>query len=1164
MPLGFLVFRKHFRYAAVRLLWICFVLLPSTMWATIDPVSSTDCFSCNGSASVSTNFTGEVTYEWYNGLGVLLGLDQNTLGNSSLFNLCPGVYQVQYTNGTDSAIEWFSIAVPGADAGQPDAVSYCAETGNYDLFAALLGTPQAGGDWSDPLGQPHSGTFDSAADVPGFYQYVINAGACTVTSGIDVTLIQNANAGLSATYLICETYNEFFLTDVLAGAPDLGGTWFDSNQNAFDGFYDPDVDVTGLFTYMIDTVLGCPPVFSTLFVIENALPDPGIDTELAVCPNATPFDMTVQLNGTPDPGGVWYDENNDPVGPLYDPAVLDEGVYNYVVQGLTPCPIQESFLTVTYTQGIDAGEDGNLAVCVNNGAADLFNSIGGIPTATGNWTDPSNAPSDGMVDPETALEGTYTYTVNAVGCQPQSSTVTFTVEQLPIAGTGQTMSFCENGSPVDLDGLLSADAQATGEWMIGGQPVNGSLVVEGGQTYQPIYTVASVLCPDDAASFEIVVDELPNAGPDNDLFTCSNALAIDIAVLMSPDQSFTSEWIDPMGNPTNNVVDPAVDLPGQYTLISHSENSCPDDQATLNVIISDPAFENGFDTFEDCTIGQQYDLNDVLPENIPDNGAWSQDGQNVPQLVDGNELSSGVYLYTINNPQGCLPSVFTFDLILVEPLNAGEGVDIVICSTSPEFTLDDQLQNDVDLGYWEYNGEGLGSTIIDPSNSTDGVYTYVVPGIGPCPADSAQIVLDIQEGLAFTAGPDLIVCEGDDNVFLGAGTCDNCEFDWTNGGLLNDASAESPLFLVPEVQSTETYQFFVSVDNGVCEVQDELIVTVHPTPELILVGDEILCAGDEGTWTVAGANTYEWVSLNNQVQSTDDNYTGLLYLDESISVTGTSLDGCATEVVLNVMVNPLPEPIFDLDDQNACGQVVVQLYLPESDGNNYWYEVDGVIYDEEVNSLVIVNEGGYDVTLFAESPEGCLNSFTNDNVITVYGYPESSWYFVNDQLGILSTEVEFVNTSIDATQFEWQFDALGTSTEESPILSLPAIADQSYDICLVAENQYGCPDTLCREIYLGGELIVYVPNAFTPDNDGINEVFLPSVLGHDPSEFEFSVFNRWGELIFRSEDEQQGWNGSFNNGQYYVQDGVYTWVLSVKDAYTAELKKFSGHVTIMR
>jgi gliding motility-associated-like protein len=93
---------------------------------------------------------------------------------------------------------------------------------------------------------------------------------------------------------------------------------------------------------------------------------------------------------------------------------------------------------------------------------------------------------------------------------------------------------------------------------------------------------------------------------------------------------------------------------------------------------------------------------------------------------------------------------------------------------------------------------------------------------------------------------------------------------------------------------------------------------------------------------------------------------------------------------------------------------------------------------------------------------------------------------------------------------------------------------------------------------------IYVPNSFTPDHNGVNEVFKPVMEGFDEDDFTLYIFNRWGDLIFESHDMQVGWDGTFARQDFQVQDGAYTWkiVAGLKDS--SDSKIFVGHVVILK
>ena len=92
---------------------------------------------------------------------------------------------------------------------------------------------------------------------------------------------------------------------------------------------------------------------------------------------------------------------------------------------------------------------------------------------------------------------------------------------------------------------------------------------------------------------------------------------------------------------------------------------------------------------------------------------------------------------------------------------------------------------------------------------------------------------------------------------------------------------------------------------------------------------------------------------------------------------------------------------------------------------------------------------------------------------------------------------------------------------------------------------------------------VYVPNAFTPDGNGQNESFRPVSVGLDPDQYEFLVFDRWGQVLFRTTDPEEAWDGNYASGSP-VPQGVYVWRLIAKDLYSPNRVERIGHVTLVR
>jgi gliding motility-associated-like protein len=110
----------------------------------------------------------------------------------------------------------------------------------------------------------------------------------------------------------------------------------------------------------------------------------------------------------------------------------------------------------------------------------------------------------------------------------------------------------------------------------------------------------------------------------------------------------------------------------------------------------------------------------------------------------------------------------------------------------------------------------------------------------------------------------------------------------------------------------------------------------------------------------------------------------------------------------------------------------------------------------------------------------------------------------------------------------------------------------------------GCADSTCKNILMEAEYVVFAPNAFTPDGDGDNDVWIPVVSGLEIGRYALSIFNRWGEQIFFSEDPEQPWTGNIQQGDYFGQNEVYNWALKLRLANNTDEIGFSGSVILIR
>jgi len=153
--------------------------------------------------------------------------------------------------------------------------------------------------------------------------------------------------------------------------------------------------------------------------------------------------------------------------------------------------------------------------------------------------------------------------------------------------------------------------------------------------------------------------------------------------------------------------------------------------------------------------------------------------------------------------------------------------------------------------------------------------------------------------------------------------------------------------------------------------------------------------------------------------------------------------------------------------------------------------------------------------------------------------------------------VTFVNQSIGAASYLWEFGDGTVSTETNPVHQYNKTG--TYDVCLLATNAAGCVDTVCKQVAAIVIPLFDVPNAFSPNNDGRNDVLM--VRGFGIAKFNLKIFNRWGQLVFESNDPTIGWDGRFK-GAIQPMD-AYAYAVSVEFSDGTKTNK-TGNITLLR
>ncbi len=203
-------------------------------------------------------------------------------------------------------------------------------------------------------------------------------------------------------------------------------------------------------------------------------------------------------------------------------------------------------------------------------------------------------------------------------------------------------------------------------------------------------------------------------------------------------------------------------------------------------------------------------------------------------------------------------------------------------------------------------------------------------------------------------------------------------------------------------------------------------------------------------------------------------------------------------------------------------------------------------------------------TYYVKSTEfGC--STVVPIVVKVNPKPKANFVPTPPNVTTINSKSVMLNTSLNAIDYSWIFSDGLVSSDVSPEHEFPNKEQSKQIVILIATSDAGCKDTINKIINVNEEVIYYIPNSFTPDDDDYNQVFKPVFTsGFDPFTYHLSIFNRWGELVFESNDTEVGWAGLYGKDGVLVQEGSYTWKIEFKLKENDSHKVIVGNVNILK
>jgi len=360
-----------------------------------------------------------------------------------------------------------------------------------------------------------------------------------------------------------------------------------------------------------------------------------------------------------------------------------------------------------------------------------------------------------------------------------------------------------------------------------------------------------------------------------------------------------------------------------------------------------------------------------------------------------------------------------------------------------------------------------------------------------------------------------------------------------------------------------TIVYTVSSTTGGMTVTNTSTVTVLPSPT-IAVNNINICQGTSSNLTATGASTYSWTPASGLSGSTGGTVVASPSVSTTYTVTGIDNNGCYNFAVAAVGVNAMPQISMGPTNSSGCVPVCVNFTSTSTSPTQScnWNFGDGKTGSGCNTSYCYNAAGTFNAVLTVTDFNGCVG--TASATTTAYPMPNADFYASPQPTSILEPNIQFTDATSGATVANWYWDFGAAGNNDTSVLKNPKYLygdTGTYLVYLHVSTQYGCKDSIFKIIRIEDDYELFVPNAFSPNADGINEVFLPLMTGVVADSYHFYVFDRWGNLIFQTNDLYKGWDGTLKGD--VVMEDVYVWKIELKTTHGVK-KQVRGQVSVVK
>ena len=811
----------------------------------------------------------------------------------------------------------------------------------------------------------------------------------------------------------------------------------------------------------------------------------------------------------------------------------------------------------------------------NNTSSSSFGSI-----TSYDWNF-NNGNTSSAVDPGMQFNTAGIYNVSlivttATGCSDTTQQA-ITIFPNPIAAFATTNACTNSNIGIANTSTIPSGSIQNYFWNFGDNNTSNAILPTHAYTTSGNYSINLIVTSDRGCRDTMSGNAIAHPLPIVSLTPESVCLGVDVDFLNTSTSASggVTTWAWTFGDgSTSNAFQPSHNYttPGNYSvqLTATSNYGCvASSSSSLNIYPNPVA---AFSVSNICLGG----ANQLVNQSSVDGGisftsTWTFDDGSYDINTNPSHTFAAAGVYNISlavtTPNGCTAQVAHDLSVYNPPVARFTGTNV--CDGASAHFLDQSYSQDGNIVGWLWNfGDNGGSVEGNPAHlyADPNVYnvTLTVTSVYGCwdtYNDSVQIYA--KPVTAIQAPP---ACQGTPVQFTNiSNSSGQVSYQWDLGnGFTSTDSSFSYTFGTPGFYDVT----LVAVDSNNCSTTELARLEIYPNPIPNFASTEA-CLNSSTQFTNqsyinsgSSISAYIW-NFGDQSNSnqTNPNHTYTQVGTYNISLTAISNYGCRETTVLQARVNPNPVAVF-ASSGSGCGPISSTFSESSSISEGVitgwlWNFSDGEISTDQHPSHIFTNPGNYDVNLTVVSDRGCYATYTASNIIQVYPSPTADFSANTYSTDIMSPTVSFQNLSTNYTTYQWVFgDGTATSSVLNPTHTFSDTG--SYSALLITTNAYGCRDTILKHIEIRPKSTLFVPNCFTPNGDGENEVFRPYHTNMD--HLQVWVFDRWGLLLKTWDTLDGSWDGYYEGKK--CQQDTYVYKI-IGEGIDGQHSEWVGHVSIV-